>query len=144
MRLRKINVLTLTKEVEDFIKIRDKYNEDELKTEEINNEYIEAINKLESKYLMTDDAESMIDFFRKYKKFSINDLENTNEISEEHKEKNSTIKKKLYRYRGVPNISFNSESPKDLNTKTFFVSPLQLTPRPKNVKILPKVVLQKE
>ena len=93
MRLRKINVLTLIKEVEDFIKIRDKYNEDELKTEEINNEYIEAINKLESKYLMTDDAESMIDFFRKYKKFSINDLENTNEISEEHKEKNSTIKK---------------------------------------------------
>ena len=27
----------------------------------------ESCNKLESKYLMTDDAESMIDFFRKYK-----------------------------------------------------------------------------
>lgn len=77
MRLRKISIPTLIKEIEDFVKIRDEYNKKTNLNENdsISQEYMKAIRKIESKYLQTDDSDSIIDFFRKYKHYYISDFE---------------------------------------------------------------------
>ena len=77
MRLRKISIPTLIKEIEDFVKIRDEYNKktNVNENDSISQEYMKAIRKIESKYLQTDDSDSIIDFFRKYKHYYISDFE---------------------------------------------------------------------